>query len=187
MNDTIIYKPRDGDEMTRASHGAPIYLYSSLCDVVKRVGIRRALGHMFKANRHSIILLQDPNKMNSGHWMSVSIFPERKEIYYFSTYGGKPDVEKNRWLTEDDQLESGQNTDIFNDGLKEMQQEGWTIHYNDHPYQKEGDDTATCGIYTVAFIRSGLNPDEFYEQTKRLKAQHPNRDPAVDYYHAFFE
>lgn len=186
MNDSIIYTPRTGEEMTRASHGAPIYLYSDLCRIVQRCGIRGTLGRMFKQSPNSIILLQDPSRMNSGHWMGLSIHPERHEIYYFSTYGGKPDVEKNEWLSEDDQRESNQNTDIFNDGLKQMQKEGWTIHYNDHPYQKEGDGTATCGIYTVAFMRSGLNPDQFYEFTKRLKASHPSRDPAVDYYKAYF-
>ena len=180
MNDEIIYKPRTGDEMKMATNHAPIYLYSELCKQTQRLGIRRVLSNMFKKSKHNIILLQDPHKMNSGHWMSLSINPKKKEIYYFSTYGGKPDVEKNAWLSEDELLDSNQNTNIFNDGLKDLQKNGWTIHYNDHPYQKPGDGTATCGIYTAAFIRSGMNPDEFYIFNKR------NGVTAVDYYKAYF-
>ena len=124
--------------------------------------------------------------MNSGHWMGLSIHPERREIYYFSTYGGKPDIEKNKWLARDDRIRSDQYVDVFNDGLKQLQQQGWAIHYNDQHYQKPGDATATCGIYTAAFLRSGLNPDEFAELTRRLKSQLHGEDPAIIYYNQFF-
>lgn len=181
MNDEIIYQPRTGEEMAKATLNAPIYLYSELCKQVKKHGIRRVLSHMFSISPHSVILLQDPEKMSSGHWMSLSIHPGKKQIYYFSTYGGKPDVEKNEWMTEDDLLMSGQEPNIFNDGLKDMQKSGWEIHYNDHPYQKPGDNTATCGIYTAAFIRSGMNPEEFYQNHKR------HHLTPHDYYKAYFK
>ena len=61
------------------------------------------------------MLLQDPSNMDSGHWLSVSCNKPKKEIYFFSTYGGKPDVEKISWMKEDDLLESGQIMNIFND------------------------------------------------------------------------
>lgn len=185
MNDEIIYEPRSGEEMEKATLNAPIYLYSELCRQTRKHGIRRVIANMFHPRgypfrRHCLILLQDPSDMKSGHWMSLSINPDKHEMYYFSTYGGKPDVEKNKWITEDDQLDSGQELDIFNDGLKEYQKRGWTIHYNDHPYQFPGDKTATCGIYTAAFIRSGMNPDEFYDFNIR------NGITPYDYYRAYF-
>lgn len=117
---------------------------------------------MFNRSRNHIILLQDPDKMSSGHWLGLSIHPERREIFYFSSYGGKPDVEKHRWIPADSMIESHQSTDVFNDGLKElMEEDGWTIHYNQYRYQIEGDRTATCGIWTAAFLRTGMNPDDF--------------------------
>lgn len=181
----IVFKPRDGDEMQTASlHKAPVYKYSDLCELAKKYGSTTMLSHMFKRSNENIILLQDPNKMNSGHWFSVSRNPQKKEIYFFSTYGGKPDIEKINWISEDDLYESGQLMNIFNDGLRECQKHGWEIHFNDYPYQKEGDHTAVCGIYTIAFLRSGKNPDEFKKET--LKIAKDGINPAVYYFDKFF-
>lgn len=181
----IIYKPRDGEEMEAATlHKAPVYKYSDLAAMSEKNGPSRMLSQMFKRSNHNIILLQDPNNMDSGHWISVSRNLPKKEIYFFSTYGGKPDVEKIKWISEDELRESGQFMNIFNDGLREAQKHGWEIHYNDYPYQKDGDKTAVCGIYTAAFLRSGLNPDEFEEET--LKIAKNGENPAVVYFDKYF-
>lgn len=181
----IIYKPRDGSDMESATfHRVPIYKYSELCELSKKNGPTAMLSHMFKRSNKNIILLQDPHEMNSGHWISISRNPIKKEIYFFSTYGGKPDIEKLKWISEDDLRESGQYMNIFNDGLKECQKHGWEIHYNDYPYQKEGDHTAVCGIYTVAFLRSGGNPDDFKNET--LKIAKSGINPAVYYFDKYF-
>ena len=181
----IIYKPRDGDEMEKAlDHRTPIYKYAELCELARKHGSRSLLAFMFKRSNTNVILLQDPENMNSGHWFSVSRNPRKKEIYFFSTYGGKPDREKLKWISDDDLLQSGQDTNIFNDGLRDCQQHGWEIHYNDFPYQKEGDHTAVCGIYTTAFLRSGENPEEFERETKKLIAKGIN--PAVFYFDKYF-
>lgn len=188
MNDhDIKYKPRTGEEMEHATlRRAPIYKYSDLCAMAKRKpgGPRAMLSHMFRRSKDNIILLQDPHNMSSGHWISVSMRPSKKEIYFFSTYGGKPDIEKLQWMNDDDLRESNQDVNIFNDGLRDMQRHGWEIHYNDYPYQVPGDETATCGIYTAAFIRSGADPDEFKKESMRI-IRH-GEDPAVVYYHRYF-
>lgn len=182
----ILYSPRDGEEMEHALlNKVPIHKYSDLCRLSEKFGIGRMLAHMFKRSDDNVILLQDPRNMNSGHWISVSRIPKRKEIYFFSTYGGKPDVEKLSWMSDDDLKESGQDLNIFNDGLKELQKHGWEIHYNDYPYQKEGDHTAVCGIYTAAFLRSGKNPDKFKEETLKIRRK-TGKDPALYYYQEYF-
>ena len=181
----IVYKPRSGEEMTAATlHKAPVYEYSELCELAKNSDPARLLSHMFRRSNSNIILLQDPQNMNSGHWISVSRNPKRKQIYFFSTYGGKPDVEKIKWISEDDLRESGQFQNIFNDGLRECQKHGWEIHYNDFPFQKEGDHTAVCGIYTAAFLRSGKTPDEFVDETQNLMKRGIN--PAIFYFDKYF-
>lgn len=181
----IVFKPRDGGEMEDATlHRVPVYKYSDLCELAEKHGPTAMLSQLFKRSNKNIILLQDPQKMNSGHWISVSRNPLKKEIYFFSTYGGKPDVEKIQWISEDELRESGQFINIFNDGLRECQKRGWEIHYNDYPYQKEGDHTATCGIYTAAFLRSGENPDKFKDETLKLAKEGIN--PAVYYFDKYF-
>lgn len=181
----IVYKPRDGSEMEKAiQHKAPIYKYSDLCKIAEQIGTVEMLNMMFKRSKDNIILLQDPKQMNSGHWISVSQNPVKKEIYFFSTYGGRPDREKLQWIAKDDLLESGQKLNIFNDALHEYQKNGWEIHYNNFPYQTEGDNTAYCGIYTVAFLRSKKNPDEFLKDNEDLMRR--GKNPAVYYFDRYF-
>lgn len=180
MTDDIFSKPRTGDEVKQATGGVPIRLYSALCEEAKRVGVDQLLRNMFEQSYKYIILLQDPEKMNSGHWMALEFNPRRDEVYFFSSYGGKPDFEKNKWLRATDRRRSNQNVDIFNDGLKNLARRGWTIYYNDHPYQHEGDRTATCGIWAAAFLNSGMNPDQFYRYNLR------NHMGAPEYFAKYF-
>lgn len=179
MNDEIFFKPRTGEEMVKATH-APIYLYSQMCENVERSGVGRVLSDLFSKSPKAVILLQNPSRMSSGHWMGLSIKPATKEIYFFSSYGGRPDFEKNEWLSEDSRIQSGQNTNALNDGLKQMAERGWKVHYNDHPYQFVGDGSATCGIWTAAFLNSDMNPDEFWT------FNHLNHLGARDYFFAYF-
>lgn len=181
----ILFEPRTGDEMSKAlQHKVPIHLYSELCKLAEKHGTSRLLSHLFKQSERNVILLQDPDDMSSGHWFCVQRNIPKKEIYFFSTYGGKPDIEKIAWIPEDDLRESNQFLNLFNDGLHTLQKHGWKIYYNDYKYQVPGDRTAVCGIYTVAFLRSNMNPDQFEEETKKLIEDGIN--PAVYYYEKYF-
>lgn len=185
MNERILYYPRSGSEMIKATCNTPIIMYSDICKKAKKYGVVPVINQMFKKSPQWLILLQDPHNLHSGHWFSLSIHPENHSIYYFSTYGFKPDVEKHRWISDRKQRESNQDVDILNDGLQTLQRtKGWRIHYNDHSFQKEGDKTATCGIFTAAFLRSGLNPDEFVKQTQEIESRGENS--AVYYYQQYF-
>lgn len=181
MTDDIIYNPRSGDEMQAAiTSSPPIYLYSKLCRVFANDPLGM-LNQLFYNKRNALILLQDPSNMHSGHWLGMSLHPEKKSIYFFSSYGGKPDKEKNEWLSDYSLLRSNQKENVINDALKFLHLRGWHVHYNDFPYQKEGDKTATCGIWTAAFLNSGLNPDEFFHFTSS------NGLTVLDYYNKYFK
>lgn len=181
----ILFNPRSDDEMKKATqYKVPIYTYSELCEKAEKTNPVKMLNDMFKKSNNNIILLQDPENMNSGHWLAICKNPVKKEIYFFSTYGGKPDIEKLNWISKNDLKKSKQNINIFNDGLHIFQNNGWEIYYNDFPYQIENDQTAVCGIYTAAFIRSKLNPDEFENENKKLIQN--NINPAIYYYKKYF-
>ena len=156
---SFIYSPRSGKEILAAAPaGTKIYVYSDLC---QRVGDPAQI--LLSLPSKCIILLQNPKNMRSGHWIALSRNTRKREMYYFSSYGGKPDVEMSQWVTPEARMRSGQGRNLINDGLKELCANGWTIFYNDFTYQKKGDRTATCGIWATAFLHSGLNPDEFEE------------------------
>lgn len=180
MNDSIIYEPRTGTEVSNAVAGAPVYVYSELVREAERVGPVQMLINMMQRSLDNFILVQNPNKMNSGHWTALKFKPFTKEIYFFSTYGGKPDTEKNLWISPNDLIRSHQVPNIINDGLKVFALNGWKIHYNQHEYQHKGDKTATCGIWSAAFLNDGENPDQFYRRTKRQRLS------AEDYYNFYF-
>lgn len=183
----ILTTPRTDSELEEATDfQVPIHKYSDLVELSRKPGgARRMLAYMFKRAPKHIILLQDPSNMSSGHWISVSMNPRKKEIYFFSTYGKKPDVEKVQWMSDDELLESGQEINIFSDGLRELQKHGWEIHYNDKKYQHEGDDSATCGIFTVAFLNSGKNPEEFAKDVEFLEKRKIN--PAIEFFERYFK
>lgn len=166
----ILYSPRKGREVLDAAPpGTGLYLYSELAS-----DPRSPFSVLSSMKRNNIILLQDPDKMNSGHWLALSFRPELREAYFFSSYGGRPDQEKMRWVPRSELVRSGQQRNVLNDGLKELAQRGWTIYYNDYPYQREGDKTATCGIWSAAFLNSGMNPDDF-EDTHRSVYEYYSR------------
>lgn len=178
----VLKTPRTGEEVSKAVVGrCPVYLYSDLVRCMKEKGAFRTLKWLFHISPKMIILLQDPKKMNSGHWVSLSINPRLNTIYFFSSYGGKPDVEKNEWVSNDDLIRSNQDGNILNDGLKEFAKLGWEVHYNEFPYQIVGDKTATCGIWCVAFLNSDMNPTEFgvFNKLHNLSA--------IDYFDAYFK
>ena len=184
----IFSSPRTGEEMQKAIRlnapdaRIPIMKYSDICQMMGEYGPVKTIKEIYSRNgEKTLILLQNPEKMNSGHWISLTILPRSHTIYFFSSYGGKPDEEKNRWLDRMARIASGQERNALNDGLKELHNRGWTIHYNDYPFQVEGDGSATCGIWTAAFLNMDLNPDEFEYFTRR------NNLSYLDYYNAFFK
>lgn len=186
MNE-VIFKPRTGEEMQNAiilNNGGkiPILLYSDLCRGFKEYGALKTIKELYRLyGEKMLILLQNPEKMNSGHWMSLTILPRERKIYFFSSYGGKPDEEKNKWLSYLEREKSGQVENVLNDGLKELHMLGWDIHFNDYPYQLDGDNTATCGLWTAAFLNMNMDPDEFCELVIR------HQITPYDIYSSFFQ
>ena len=75
----IKYTPRTGTEMLEAAPpNTGLYMYSKLAKLkMPAVDILRSM------HKNSIILLQDPEKMNTGHWISLCFHPAKKEAYFF--------------------------------------------------------------------------------------------------------
>ena len=168
----VYFKPRSGGELTYATRGkVPIYLYSELCNTARQLGSSRLLlDNLFSKHKKIIILLQHPDNPMSGHWIGLNFKPEKGEIYFFSSYGGLPDREKLEWMNPSILAKTGQDINILNDGLKSYAfDDGYVIHYNDVPYQKVGDDSATCGIWLAAFLNSDMNPDQFLEYNRKFR------------------
>lgn len=171
------YQPTTGEQVRRASHGVPIYVYSEIANL-NPVFLPELLGGKYK--KAMIVLVQDPRNPSVGHWTCVVYNPRNDEYYFFSSYGGRPDEEKNSYIKESDLLSSNQINNFISDGLRILFDQGKKIHYNEYEYQTIGDNTATCGIWCVAFILSGMNPTQFHNFVIK------NKLTAKDFYYNFF-
>lgn len=151
-------RPISGSEIRDLSGTSAVYTFR---DIIKYAR-NHPLSSLLDPNTNSLIALYEW-RPGIGHWVGIKVVPELREAYFFSSYGNKPDTELN-YLTPSQRRESGQAINLFNNFLKGLFKQGWTIYYNDYPYQKRGDGTATCGRWLAKFLRSGLNPDEFEER-----------------------
>lgn len=150
-------------EVYNASHGTPVYLYSEIANI-NPANLLNLLGGPHDS---MIILVQDPKDPTVGHWTAVVYNIRKDEYYFFSSYGGRPDEEKNCYMSERERAISGQSNNVISDALKSLYLRGKKIHYNEFPYQKVNDGTSTCGIWAVAFILSGMNPTQFHKYILR--------------------
>lgn len=148
-------RPISGSEIRDLSGTSAVYTFR---DIIKYAR-NHSLSSLLDPITNSLIALYEW-RPGIGHWVGIKVVPELHEAYFFSSYGNKPDTELNN-LTPRQRRQSGQAINLFNDFLKSLYKQGWIIYYNDYPYQKKGDGTATCGRWLAKFLRSGLNPDEF--------------------------
>lgn len=171
-------RPTTDKQLSVASNGVPIYLYNKISKE-SPLNLPYMLGGR-NLNPAMIVLIQDPKSPSVGHWVCVVYNKRRDEYYFFSSYGGRPDEEKNSFISPQDQIISGQNNNFISDGLRYLYSLGKKIHYNEFEYQKIGDKTATCGIWCVAFILSNMNPTEFFHFVKNKKLS------AKDFFYLYF-
>lgn len=171
------FRPTTGNEVGRASYDVPVYLYSNIANL-NPIDLPKLLGG--KRNQAMIILIEDPKTPDVGHWTCVVYNSKTDEYYFFSSYGGRPDEEKNSFIRESDLLASNQAKNFISDGLRILFDQGKKVHYNEYEYQTIGDNTATCGIWCVAFILSGMNPTQFHNFVTH------NKLTAKDFYNKYF-
>lgn len=154
-------KPVSGREISILSGTNAVYTFRDIIHYARH----HPLSSLFDPRTNALIALYEW-RPGIGHWVGIRLVPELHEAYFFSSYGNKPDRELN-YLSPRMRRESGQALNLFNDFLLNLHLRGWTIYYNDYPYQRSGDGTATCGRWLAKFLRSGMNPDEFEELMRR--------------------
>ena len=150
-------KPSNGSDVAFRSGVRSIFTYSQ---VQKHIRAGGSLLDLLDPRTYSIVVLYEWRR-GFGHWVGLRLNPGRREAYFFSSYGAKPDEEKNRALSPAARRASGQDLNVLNDFLKRLHLGGWTVYYNDHPFQRIGDGTATCGRWLSEYLRSGMNPDDY--------------------------
>jgi hypothetical protein len=102
-----------------------------------------------------LILLYTPHDPKSGHWVCLMRHPD--SIYYFDSYGDRPDEEEDL---------NGQSPTL----TRLLQASGLPVFYNTHQYQKLRDDIATCGRWCAIRLHyKDKTEDQFNRIVKRFK------------------
>ena len=98
----------------------------------------------------------------SGHW--VCMFKRNNNtIEYFDSYGEKPEQPKT-WISREQNEQLGQSEPVLMKLLKESRNR---IYYNTFPYQKNKEDTNTCGRWCLArLICKDFSNQQFFNLVK---------------------
>ena len=113
----------------------------------------------------SCILLYELQQ-NVGHWVCVRRI--NNEIYYFDSYGGKPDTPLS-WSKNTNKL-LGQGQPFLTELFKKSP---IPVYINTVKYQNMNrPDITTCGLWCVAFIKSELDLNLFKKWIDKLKKKY---------------
>jgi len=119
------------------------------------------INELLPNNNSSIIILYEQEE-NTGHWVAIKRLNDC--IYYFNSYGGDIDAPLKWSKSKNKKL--GQGTPYLKILL---QKTPLKVFHNVKQYQSDDPNITTCGLWCMAFIKSGLTIDEFDSWIMNLK------------------
>lgn len=186
MSDFSLKKQITKRDLKRGIPDVNIVNYPNLVTDVEKLGVKKAFLKLFRKTNNVVIGIVDPTDPHKGHWQALKLNPDKKEIYFFCTFGEAPDISKSTWmLNSEDREKSHQMRNVLEEGIKEYIKDGYKLFYNKKKYQKPGDNSLTCGLWDAAFLISGKKPKEFNDEVVGLRKQKINVEE--HYYKKIFE
>ena len=114
-------------------------------------------------NKLGMVINLDTHDKNGSHWVGLFSNLKKKQIYFFDSYGHKPDKEIKKfmdkiakWMSKTYNLKNDSEGELFNN--KDID-----IKYNTVRHQYKHSE---CGIYSMNFIIRLLNGEGFVEIEK---------------------
>lgn len=152
----------NGNQVLRLiKHGTPLWRYS---DIIAQETLPGILG----SHDDAIIWMANAKTPTIGHWTCVRLEERAKRVTYFSSYGGKPDEEKNRKMTEEELIATKQLPNWLLHQLNLLRRMGYSIHYNDVEYQKNGDRSQSCGAWVAHYLTFAGSVEDFNNYVDRM-------------------
>jgi len=99
-----------------------------------------------------VIILIETTADNVGHW--VTLLRYSNTIEFFNSYSGKPDFQKNNFISKAKNIEFGQTQNYLSNLLVNS---NFNIVYNKLQLQKYSNGSTTCGRWVVFRILCLLN------------------------------
>lgn len=136
--DTLLHEAMSDADLNKYFPNAKVLKYSEL---PREVGVEDFL----KVGEVVFILYE--SSLNSGHW--VALARDKKKVYYFDSYGNKPDVPLT-WIDKQTRQKLGIDYPTL---TKMFSLTKVPVYYNDYDYQcKKDKDMATCGRWATGFL-----------------------------------
>jgi len=99
----------------------------------------------------------------SGHYVTLIRNKANRTIYFFDSYGGKPDVDQKKYAMNRDELYDEEHNSL----IKLLLKKGWNVDYNHVPLQASSPDVATCGRWGLTRVMwKHLTNDQFVQAIK---------------------
>ena len=121
-----------------------------------------------------VIILIETIAESTGHWVCVLRYSNT--IEFFNSYSGKPDFQKNNFISKAKNIEFGQTQNYLTNLLVKSD---FNIIYNKLQLQKYSNNSATCGRFVCARILCLLNHNmdlkQFLEFIIDLKKKSKNK------------
>lgn len=139
----------DADVMKLVNGKAKVLVYSDLANYKT---LDDAMGP------HGALFLLYESQPDYGHWTCV--FRRGNLIEFFDSYGGFPDTQL-EWIDDHFREISGQSYPLLTWLLYHSP---YDLSYNEHKFQKKGDDIATCGRWcSLRLAMKDMPLEEFYD------------------------
>ena len=121
-----------------------------------------------------VIILIETTADNVGHW--VALLRYGITIEFFNSYSGKPDFQKNNFISKEKNIEFGQTQNYLTSLLLRS---NFNIIYNKLQLQQYSNGSTTCGRFVCARVLCLLNDNmdlkQFLEFMMKLKNKFKNK------------
>lgn len=131
--------------------------------------IKHPLEDLFKFDNCFVLFY--PNEKNAdglinGHY--VSVVRNGNTIYFYDSYGDKPDTSQKTSLQRAELYKERHNSLI-----RRFIETGYNIDYNNHKHQSDKGGISTCGRHSLMrCLNSDLSNDEYHQLIKQLSKKH---------------
>ena len=121
----------------------------------------RRIEDALDANGRVMILFLTTSKTD-GHWICIHVSPVQPHtLEFFDSYGLKPDGPR-KWLSADELFQLKETRPLLTNLLKDAQERGWNLEYNDHKLQGAGHNVDTCGRHCAVRLKYAHLPIDSY-------------------------
>ena len=158
------------DNLKVSMSGQDILSYLPNCKIIEYNDLAdyNEITDLLKKPIDFVIILIETTADNVGHWVCVLRYGNT--IEFFNSYSGKPDFQKNNFISKEKNIEFGQTQNYLTNLLIKS---NFNIVYNKLQLQKYSNGSTTCGRWVImrilCLLKDNMDLKQFLELMIKLK------------------